>query len=33
MATTVNMAIKYFDTLEYVRKVKEIKDPEALAEY
>lgn len=27
------MAIKYFDTLEYVQKAKELRDPEALAEY
>lgn len=27
------MSIKYFDTLEYVRKAKELHDPEALAEY
>lgn len=27
------MSVKYFDTLEYVRKAKELKDPEALAEY
>lgn len=31
VATT--MTIKYFDTLDYVRKAKEIKDPEILAEY
>jgi hypothetical protein len=27
------MSIKYIDTLEYVRKAKELRDPEALAEY
>lgn len=32
MATTT-MNMKYFDTLEYVRKAKELRDPEALAEY
>jgi hypothetical protein len=26
------MSIKYIDTLEYVRKAKELRDPEALAE-
>lgn len=31
VATT--MTIKYFDTLEYVKKSKEITDPEALAAY
>lgn len=31
MAATMTM--KYFDTLEYVRKAKEIKNPEELAEY
>lgn len=28
-----NMAIKYFDTLEYVQRSKEIKEPDALAAY
>lgn len=38
MITTIdnvidNMPIKYFDTIEYVRRSAEIKDPAALAEY
>lgn len=30
---SATMSIKYFDTLEYVQKAKELRDPEELAKY